>query len=129
MVFGEGLDVKTPRWSFSMFSNEEHNPFLGNFKANHDELAGVQGINLFVSLSTTIFLFVSPNFIEYWRSYIYLNLTQFPATSVAFEALFLPNHGELDVISLFVSLRTMIFIFESLDFVKYWQSYERLKFV
>ena len=49
-------------------------------------LAGVQGINLFVSSSSTTFLFVSLNFVEYWKSYTHLNLTQFPATSVTFEA-------------------------------------------
>ena len=51
---------------------------------------------------------------------------------IQFRALFRPNHGELAVnkgIILFVSLRSLIFIFESLNFVEYWRSYERLKFI
>ena len=49
-----------------------------------------------------------------------------------FRGLFRPNHSELAILQdtiLFVSSRTTIFVFESLDFVEYWQSYERLKFV
>lgn len=61
------LDVKSRRnhlGDIYQFSGE-HRPFRGNFRPNHDELVDLQGINLFVSLSTTTFLFVSPNFIEY----------------------------------------------------------------
>ena len=48
-----------------------------------------------------------------------------------FRAVFRPNYGELAIKKdtiLFVSSRSMIFVFESLDFVDYWRSYERLKF-
>ena len=49
-----------------------------------------------------------------------------------FRGIFRPNHNELAIVQgtiLFISSRTTIFVFESLDFVEYWQSYERLKFV
>ncbi|KAM2203917.1 hypothetical protein ACFX1S_023619 [Malus domestica] len=46
-------------------SSGEHRPFRGHLRPNHDKLAGVQGINLFVSSSSTTFLFVSLNFVEY----------------------------------------------------------------
>ncbi|CAN6727093.1 unnamed protein product [Malus baccata var. baccata] len=39
-----------------------------------------------------------------------------------FRGIFRPKHGELDIIRgtiLFISSRTMIFVFESLNFVKY----------
>ena len=42
-------------------STNKFDDFRVNFRPNHNELAGVQGINLFVFLSTTTFLFVSPN--------------------------------------------------------------------
>ena len=48
-----------------------------------------------------------------------------------FWAFFRSKHGELAIKKgtiLFVLLRSMIFVFESLDFVEYWRSYERLKF-
>ncbi|RXH95533.1 hypothetical protein DVH24_008033 [Malus domestica] len=67
-------------------SSGEHRPFRGHFRPKHDELAGVQGINLFVSSSSITFLFVSLNFVEYWKSYTHLNLTQFPASPTAFKA-------------------------------------------
>ena len=50
---------------------------------------------------------------------------------IQFRAIFRPNHGELAVNKgtiLFVSSRSMIFVFESLNFVEYWRCYERLKF-
>ncbi|RXH89368.1 hypothetical protein DVH24_031725 [Malus domestica] len=67
-------------------SSGEHRPFRGHFRPNHGDLASVQGINLFVSSSSTTLLFVSLNFVEYWKSYTHLNLTQFPASPTAFEA-------------------------------------------
>ncbi|RXH82220.1 hypothetical protein DVH24_036561 [Malus domestica] len=63
-------------------NSDTDRPFRGNLRQKHGDLASVQGINLFFSLSTTTFLFVSPNFVDH------LNLTKFLASPVAFEAFF-----------------------------------------
>ena len=75
------LDVRTRRSTSSKFGRS----FRGIFRRISGELGVEVGINLFVSSSATTFLFVSLNFVEYWRSYERLKFTQFPTSFSVFS--------------------------------------------
>ena len=67
---------------FPLSSNSDADRhFRAKFRTNHGELAGVQGINLFVSQNSITFLFVSLDFVEFRQSYGRLKLCSFPAES------------------------------------------------
>ena len=75
-------------------------------------------------------MFGSCDLVEKWESYNYFKVCPVFGEPVTFQTIFRPNHGDSAVkkgTNLFVSFQAMIFVFESLNFIEYWQSYGCLK--
>lgn len=70
-------------------SNASHN-FLGHFPANLWRVSCRERYSLVCLVKRLIFIFESPNFVEYGRSYNHLNFPQFSMTSATLQSI--SNH-------------------------------------